>query len=72
VDCTPPGNLIIRVQQFRASAGGYLKISPWQTAGIAAVKSIDFKSSSADVSQSRDQSLTHVLLICDAQLGAQC
>ncbi len=50
VDCTPPGNLEIRVLEYRSTSGGYLKITPWQTASIAAVSKIAFKQSSADVS----------------------
>ena len=50
VDCTPPGNLEIRVLEYRPTSGGYLKITPWQTAGVATVSKIEYKQSSAAVS----------------------
>lgn len=49
VDCTPPGNLVIRVLQYRAASGGYLKLTPLQTAGVGAVSKIEYKQSGADV-----------------------
>ena len=51
VDCTPPGDIIIRILSFRATSGGYVKLTHLQTAGVATVKSIDFKSSPAPVSR---------------------
>ena len=50
MDCTPPGNIIIRILSFRATSGGYVKLTHLLTAGIATVKNIDFKSSPAPVS----------------------
>ncbi|KAK9916482.1 hypothetical protein WJX75_003217 [Coccomyxa subellipsoidea] len=47
VDCTPPGNLEIHVLEYRPSSGGYLKITPWQTAGLATVAKIEYKQSGA-------------------------
>ena len=49
VDCTPPGGLAIRVQQLRLSDSGYLKLTPWDTAGVGSVSAIDYKSNSAPV-----------------------
>lgn len=49
VDCTPPGNIVIRVLEYRPTSGGYIKITPLETAGVATVSSIDYKASSADV-----------------------
>ena len=50
VDCTPPDGIVIRILAFRTSAGGYVKLTHLQSGGIATVKSIDFKSSTAPVS----------------------
>lgn len=52
VDCTPPNNIVIRILSFRATAGGYVKLTHLQSAGVATVKSIEFKSSAAPVSSS--------------------
>ena len=49
VDCAPPGNIVIRVLQYRPDAGGYLKIVPLQTAGVGAVKAVGYRSSGATV-----------------------
>lgn len=49
VDCTPPNNLVIRVLSFRATSGGYVKLTYLQAAGVATAKSIEYKSSSASV-----------------------
>ncbi len=50
MDCTPPDGIVIRILAFRAAAGGYVKLTHLQSAGIATVKSIDFNSSTAPVS----------------------
>ncbi|BDA41084.1 probable Expansin-B17 at N-terminal half [Coccomyxa sp. Obi] len=50
VDCTPPGNIVIRVLEYRPTSGGYIKITPLDTAGVATVSSINTKASSADAS----------------------
>ncbi|CAL8466633.1 g6169 [Coccomyxa elongata] len=47
VDCTPPGNIVIRVLEYRPTSGGYIKITPLETAGVATVSSVDYKASSA-------------------------
>jgi hypothetical protein len=49
VDCTPPGDLAVRVQQLRLSDAGYLKLTPWDSAGVGSVSAIAYKSSSAPV-----------------------
>lgn len=61
VDCTPPGNLEIRVLEYRPSSGGYLKITPWQTAGLATVAKIEYKQSGAAVSEQFHPALHHIL-----------
>ena len=49
VDCTPPGDLVVRVLDFRASDDGYLKLTPWNAAGVGAVSAIGLRSSSSAV-----------------------
>ena len=50
VDCTPPNDIVIRVLSFRATSGGYVKLTHLQSAGVATVRSIEFKTSAALVS----------------------
>ena len=49
VDCTPPGDLAIRVLDFRAADGGYLKLTPWNAAGVGTVSAIGLRSSGSMV-----------------------
>ena len=63
VDCTPPNNIVIRVLSFRATSGGYVKLTHLSSAGIATARSIEFKNTAAPVSQT-DLSIT---LSCELQ-----
>ncbi len=51
VDCTPPNDIVIRVLSFRATSGGYVKLTHLSSAGIASVRSIESKNTAAPVSQ---------------------
>ena len=46
VDCSPPGNIQLIVQQYRASGGGYLKAAVFAVRGPA-VKSLELRTSGA-------------------------
>lgn len=52
VDCTPTGDIVIRVLEYRPTLGSYIKITPLETAGVATVSSVDYKASSAAVRHS--------------------
>lgn len=41
VNCKPSGNLVIRVLDYRASGGGWLRLTPLRVAGSADVTGIE-------------------------------
>ncbi|KAK9812820.1 hypothetical protein WJX72_004330 [[Myrmecia] bisecta] len=45
VDCSPPGNIAVKVDQFRQDLGGYILLSPQQVAGNAAIRGIALRTS---------------------------
>lgn len=46
VDCNPPGNIVVNVNDFRSSAGGYLKLSLKSVAGDGKLESVELRESS--------------------------
>ena len=52
MDCAPPNDIVIRVLSFRATSGGYVKLTHLSSAGIATVRSIESKNTAAPVSRS--------------------
>ena len=40
---------MIRVLEYRPASGGYIKITPLETAGVATVSSVEYKTRDASV-----------------------
>ena len=46
VNCNPPGNLELRLQDYRPSGGGYLKLAVYAASGPS-VKAVDLRTNGA-------------------------
>ena len=51
VDCQPPDNIVIRILEFRPSAGGYLKLVLLNVAGSGAISSLGIRRYQTEVSK---------------------
>lgn len=51
VDCTPPGSIVVDVDTFRQSGGGYVRLDLQSVAGSGALRSVELRQAGQSVSQ---------------------
>lgn len=48
VDCAPPGDIVIDVNTFRSSSGGYIRLALESVAGDGGLESVELREASED------------------------
>jgi hypothetical protein len=63
VDCEPDGNIVVDVDQFRTSDGGYARLALKSVAGSGDLTSVELRRSPSGVSKCIDSSVVQEKLV---------